>query len=177
MSLKLFAVSSLLAFSRLVLATGEGTEVAAESPISGTDTVHGCYSYVDNLTLNSTNEFNSQGACATICRDLGKYVGATQAEDCYCGDEYPPLNTLVDDDECTEPCPGYGTEACGGIDTWTVYNTGVRVSVANEANITDTSSTSASSSVAASTTSQAVSTSAGMSWPYIFIFICFILIQ
>ncbi|KAK9418283.1 hypothetical protein SUNI508_08244 [Seiridium unicorne] len=162
MSLKLFAVAGLMAFSRLALAVSEGTEKGAEEPISGTDTVHGCYSNVDNLTLNSTNEFNSQGACAKICRALNMNVGASQAKDCYCGDEYPPLNTLVDDSECTEPCPGYGDDACGGIDTWTVYNIGVRVSVANEPNITESSTSSSTSPTAQSTTSQAVVTSAGV---------------
>jgi cell wall integrity and stress response component len=160
MSLRLLAISGLLAFSNLVHAASTATEVAAEDPVSGTDTVHGCYSNIDNLVFNQTYEFNSQGACAGFCRDMGKYVGATQAKDCYCGDEYPALNTLASDDECTEPCPGYGTQACGGIDTWTVYNTGVRVSVANAANITDTSSTASSASTAAAT-SQAVVTSAG----------------
>lgn len=162
MSLKLYAVSGLMAFANLARATG--TEVAAQTPVTGTDTVHGCYSNIDNLTFNGTYEFNTQGACAGYCRDLGKYVGAALSKDCYCGDEYPPLNTLVSDDQCTEPCPGYDQQACGGIDTWTVYNTGVRVSVANAANITDTSSTT-SSAAADATSSQSVSTSAGLSTP------------
>lgn len=161
MSLKYMAVSGLLALFSIVCAASEGTEVAAEDPISGTDTVHGCYGNIDNLTLNGTSEFNTQGLCAGNCRTMGKYVGAALAKDCYCGDEYPPLNTMVSDDECTEPCPGFGTEACGGIDTWTVYNTGVRVSVANAANISDTSS-SASSAAAAASTQAVVQTSAGV---------------
>ncbi|KAH6653237.1 hypothetical protein BKA67DRAFT_536924 [Truncatella angustata] len=164
MSLKLVTLSGLLAFSKLVLATGAATEVAASAPTSGTDTVHGCYSNIDGLTFNGTYEFNAQGKCAGYCRDLGLYVGASNAQDCYCGSEYPALNTLVDDSECTEPCPGFGQEACGGADTYTVYNTGVRVTVKNADNITDTSSSSSSSSTAASSTTSkaAVSTSAGV---------------
>lgn len=160
MSLKFLAISGLMAFSSNFARASTGTEVAAQDPVSGTDTVHGCYSNIDNLVFNQTYEFNTQGACAGFCRAMGKYVGATSSRDCYCGDEYPALNTLVSDDECTEPCPGYGQQACGGIDTYTVYNTGVKVSVANSANITDTSSTATS---AAATSTQAVSTSAGLS--------------
>jgi cell wall integrity and stress response component len=156
MSLRFIALTGLLALTNVVRATT--TEVAAEDPVKGTDTVHGCYGNVDNLTLNSTNEFNTQGLCSTACRGMSKAVGAAYSSDCYCGDEYPPLNTLLDDSECTEPCPGYDTQACGGINAWTVYNTGEKVSVASADNITESSS----SSSASSTTSQAVMTSAGM---------------
>ncbi|KAI0149358.1 hypothetical protein BJ166DRAFT_61387 [Pestalotiopsis sp. NC0098] len=158
MSLRFIALSGLLAFSNLVRADDQGVEVAAESPVKGTDTVHGCYGNVDNLVLNGTDEFNTQGSCSTACRGMSKAVGASYSSDCYCGDEYPPLNTLLDDSDCNEPCPGYGTEACGGINAWTVYNTGEKVSVANTDNITESSS----SSSASSTTSQAVMTSAGV---------------
>lgn len=158
MSIKYIALSGLLAFCN-VRATG--TEKSAQSPVSGTDTVHGCYSNIDNLVFNQTSEFNTQGLCAGFCRSMGKYVGASQAKDCYCGEEYPALNTLTSDSDCTEPCPGYDTEACGGIDTWTVYNTGVRVSVANAANISDSSSS--TSTPSATSTQAVVQTSAGRS--------------
>jgi cell wall integrity and stress response component len=160
MSIRLFTVSALMAAVRLASAS-TGTEVAASDPITGTDTVHGCYSDLGNLVFNQTYLYNSQGACAGFCRDMGKYVGASQAKDCYCGDKYPAKNTLVDDSECTEPCPGFGSQACGGVDTWTVYNTGVRVSVADEANTTSTSSTATSGADA--TSSQSVVTVSGMS--------------
>ncbi|KAI1871553.1 uncharacterized protein JN550_004547 [Neoarthrinium moseri] len=157
MSLRLFTVSALLAVSSLVSAT---KEVAASEPKVGTDTVHGCYSSLGNLVLNATSKFNTQGLCATACRGMDKVVGASFSESCYCGDKYPPKNTLVDDSECTEPCPGFGDEACGGLDTFTVYNTGVRVSVADEANTTDSSATASSGPDA--TSSQSVATVSGV---------------
>ncbi|ORY60847.1 uncharacterized protein BCR38DRAFT_348970 [Pseudomassariella vexata] len=152
MSLRLRLLSTLLVAFNPVWATGAGEEVAATDPILGTDTVHGCYSSLGSLVKNATIEFNSQGSCAEACRSMGKYVGASNANDCYCGDKYPPLNTLVDDSECTEPCPGFGAQACGGIDTYTVYNTGVKVSVADSANLTTSSS---SSSVGTTSTTAA----------------------
>lgn len=107
------------------------TEAQAEDPVLGTETVHGCYSSVGSLTLNRTNEFNTEGSCATACRGGGFAVAASQAMDCYCGAEYPAENTLVDDAECNEPCPGYPNESCGGIDAYTVYNTGLVLHVAS----------------------------------------------
>lgn len=127
----------------LVAATtvaADATETPAQNPVLGTDTVHGCYSSMGSLVFNQSTTFNTQGLCTAYCRDMGSSVAAAQSKDCYCGDKYPPKNTLVDDSECTEPCPGYDTQVCGGYDTWTVYNTGVRISVSDEANTSDTSS-------------------------------------
>lgn len=107
------------------------TETQAEDPVLGTETVHGCYASVGSLTSNGTNEFNTEGSCATACRGGGFAVAASQAEDCYCGAEYPAENTMVDDAECNEPCPGYPNESCGGIDAYTVYNTGLVLHVAS----------------------------------------------
>lgn len=148
MSLRLFAISALLALAPVVRAA-TGVEQTATTPILGTDTVHGCYSSLGELKLNGTDEFNSQGACAGACRTRNKNVAASNAKDCYCGDKYPPKNTLVDDSECTEPCPGYDAQACGGLNTYTVYNTGVKVSVADSDPVS--SSSSASSSTATDT--------------------------
>jgi cell wall integrity and stress response component len=153
MSLRLFTISALLAAARLVSATDQGVEQNATKPVLGTDTVHGCYSSKGSMVLNSTNGFNSQGSCNIACRAMSKNVGATQASDCYCGDEYPPLNLLTTNDKCAEPCPGYGTQACGGLNTWTVYNTGLVVSVAEMANVTVDAS--ASASAGADATAQA----------------------
>lgn len=158
MSLRLFTLSAILAAARLVAA--DAAETPAQDPVLGTDTVHGCYSSYGSMVFNSSSTFNTQGLCTEACRNLNKNTAATQSKECYCGDKYPAKNLLVDDSECTEPCPGYDTQVCGGADTWTVYNTGVRVSVSDEANATDTSSTSSSSS--STTTAAAVVTVSGM---------------
>ncbi|KAH8668633.1 hypothetical protein BX600DRAFT_510710 [Xylariales sp. PMI_506] len=160
MSLKTFAVAAALAGLQLVSAatsTATNLELPSATPVLGTDTVHGCFSSVGSLVFNQTDSFNSQGACAGFCRDMGKYVGASQAKDCYCGDTYPPENTLVDDSKCSEPCPGYDTQACGGLNTWTVYNTGVLVEVAYDANVTSTTTSTSAGSTATDSSSAVTS--------------------
>ena len=114
------------------------------------------------MVLNGTVDFNTQGKCNEICRALNKLTAASYATDCYCGDKYPPLNTILADDKCDEPCPGFGTEACGGLNAFTIYNTGVRVSVADDANSTSSSTSSVESAGSTKTTQPAVVTVSGM---------------
>ncbi|KAI1452164.1 hypothetical protein F4805DRAFT_45447 [Annulohypoxylon moriforme] len=149
MSLRQFTVAAVLALATLSTAT---KEKAPQDPIVGTDTVHGCYKSVGTMTHQNTDNFNSQGACAGLCRSKNFVAGASNSVDCWCGDEYPNKADLVDDDQCTEPCPGFGDDACGGLDTYTVYNTGKRVSVgeASEAGSSSSSSTSSKTSSASS---------------------------
>jgi cell wall integrity and stress response component len=104
-------------------------EQSAEDPVIGETTIHGCYSSVGKLQLNESYTFNTQSSCAEVCGGTGAYVAATQGESCYCGSEYPPVSTLVDDSQCDEPCPGYAMDACGGTKTFTVLNTGIKVTV------------------------------------------------
>ncbi|KAI1097976.1 hypothetical protein F4804DRAFT_142339 [Jackrogersella minutella] len=152
MSLRQFTVAAVLAFASLSTAT---KEKAPQTPITGTDTVHGCYKSYGTMTHMNTDNFNSQGACAGLCRSKDFVAGASNAEDCWCGNEYPNKADLVDDDQCTEPCPGYGDDACGGLDTYTVYNTGKRVSVGEAAQPGSSSSSSSSASKTASSSSAA----------------------
>ncbi|KAI2471108.1 hypothetical protein F4781DRAFT_142747 [Annulohypoxylon bovei var. microspora] len=166
MSLRQFTVAAVLAFATLSTAT---KEKAATDPIVGTDTVHGCYKSVGTMKHQNTDDFNSQGACAGVCRTNGYVAGASNSVDCWCGDEYPNKADLVDDDQCTEPCPGFGDDACGGLDTYTVYNTGKRVSVgeASEAGSSSSSSTSSKTSSASSpaSTSDTIETITASSEP------------
>ncbi|KAI1082426.1 hypothetical protein F5B20DRAFT_502668 [Whalleya microplaca] len=142
MSLRQVTVAAILAFASISSAT---KEKAASDPVLGTDTVHGCYKSKGELTLQISADFNSQGKCAETCRAKQFTVGATNARDCYCGMKYPNKQTMTDDSECTEPCPGFGDDACGGLDTYTVYNTGVKVSV-GESDLASSSTSSAESS-------------------------------
>ncbi|KAL7619544.1 Protein SLG1 [Parahypoxylon ruwenzoriense] len=155
MLLRQFSVAAVLALVTVSTAT---KQKAPENPISGTDTVHGCYKSVGTMTIEDSIKFNSQGECAGLCRSKGMTTGASNAHDCYCGNEYPNKADLVDDDQCTEPCPGFGDEACGGLDTFTVYNTGVRVSV-GEADQPGSSSSSSTSTPEKTTASSSVPTS------------------
>lgn len=149
MSLKLWAVTALLAVSPLVSAVG--TQKPPQQPVLGTDTVHGCYKSKGSMTKEGSGQFMSQGYCATACRKLKKSVGATSSSDCFCGDKYPPKSTLTKDEECSEPCPGFDEDACGGLDTFTVYNIGVRVSVGEDEDPSSSSSAGPEKTSAAST--------------------------
>lgn len=132
--------------------TAANLEEPSAAPTLGAQVVQGCFNSWGNLIFNSTPSFNSKSACAVdICYAGGFKVAATSGgNQCYCGDEYPPENALVDDSKCDTPCPGYGVQACGGIDFYTVYNTGIMLSVKNSPE--NDTSTSASPSVVASST-------------------------
>lgn len=136
-------------------ATSANLEEPSAAPTLGAQIVQGCFNSWGNLIFNSTPDFNTKSACAVdLCYAGGFKVAATSGgNQCYCGNEYPPKNSLVDDSKCDVPCPGYGVQACGGIDFYTVYNTGIMLSVqyATE-NDTSSASGSATPSVVASST-------------------------
>ncbi|KAI1432978.1 hypothetical protein GGR50DRAFT_547507 [Xylaria sp. CBS 124048] len=161
------AIRQLTAVALLALAAfanaddKKGVETPAQSPILGTDTVAGCYSSLGDMTKDNTNKFNTQGACAGTCRDKGLPVGATYADTCFCGTKMPNKKTLLPDSTCNEPCPGFDPQACGGLNAFTVYNTGVLFNVA-EAEL-PSSSVSTSSATSTSTTQSAAETSVASS--------------
>lgn len=135
-------------------ATSANLEEPSAAPTLGAQIVQGCFSSWGNLVFNSTPSFNTKSACAhDLCYAGGFKVAATSGgNECYCGSEYPPEDDLVDDSKCDVPCPGYGTQACGGINFYTVYNTGIMLSVSNSAPNDTSASSSATPSVVASST-------------------------
>jgi cell wall integrity and stress response component len=134
--------------------TAANIEEPSAAPTLGAQVVQGCFSSWGNLIFNSTPSFNSKSACAVdICYAGGFKVAATSGgNQCYCGDEYPPKDSLTDDSDCNTPCPGYGLQACGGIDFYTVYNTGIMLSVSFSPENDTSASGSATPSVVASST-------------------------
>jgi cell wall integrity and stress response component len=128
MAVKHFSIAAVLAAATLV--SSANLQPAREEPVLGSDKPAGCFSSIGELQLIQPQpDFNSRGKCNQICRELEKYVAGMYSDDCYCGDKYPPKSTLVDDEECNEPCPGINQEACGGLDTYSIYNTGQKVAV------------------------------------------------
>ncbi|ROV94754.1 hypothetical protein VMCG_08835 [Cytospora schulzeri] len=138
-------------------ATTSNIEEPSAVPTLGAQVVQGCFSSWGNLIFNSTTQYQSKSACAfDVCYSGGFPVAATSGgNECYCGTEYPPKDTLTDDSNCNTPCPGYGQQACGGIDFWTVYNTGIKLSIHyaedNDTASATSSGTSTASVVASST--------------------------
>lgn len=129
--LRQLAFAAVLACGPLMAAAqSQGVQQPIKPPVLGTDTVHGCYSSKGSLDDGVVIPYNSQGKCNILCRDkLKKSVAATYSGTCYCGDEYPASSSLIAPGKCNEPCPGFGDEACGGLNAFTVYNSGLRVSV------------------------------------------------
>lgn len=39
-------------------------------------------------------------------------MALSEGSNCWCGDELPAEDTLVDDDKCDTPCDGYDKEMC-----------------------------------------------------------------
>ncbi|KAK7433068.1 Protein SLG1 [Neonectria magnoliae] len=71
---------------------------------------------------------------------------------CYCADTYPARVCQLDDDQCDYPCPGYPMEACGSLNgAFSVFNTGLEVTVEND----DDKPTSSSFTSASTTTANA----------------------
>lgn len=100
-------------------------------PVIEQITNQGCFNSSLGLQLINDNlEFNSDGNCGQLCKSKDYPVGATSGgQACWCGNEYPPENTRVDDGECNIGCTGFNKFACGGLDTWSVYNTGLKLAV------------------------------------------------
>ncbi|KAK8050131.1 hypothetical protein PG994_011861 [Apiospora phragmitis] len=160
MLFKSFVLAAVFAASA---AADVGVQKPAQEPSVGPDTVHGCYSSKGSLESAGSSQFQSQGECAATCRKLQKPVGASQVDQCWCGDTYPPKSSLTKDSACGEPCPGFDADACGGLNAWTVYNIGIRRQVADDPDPSTSSSkppTKATSTAPAAVTSSAAASSA-----------------
>ncbi|KAI1264610.1 hypothetical protein F5Y18DRAFT_75070 [Xylariaceae sp. FL1019] len=147
------AVLTLSTLTSAATATSKGVELPSSAPELHVPTVHGCYSSLGLLKLNTTYIYNTQSWCTELCFNNTMPVAASYATSCYCGDKYPNEKFLVDDTKCNEPCPGFDEQACGGLDTYTVYNTGVVVGVDEYA--VNAGEETTTSSVASSTTTSA----------------------
>lgn len=166
MKAMIFAATALLALAEAIPEVGSsrpmqhnkrGVQRPAEMPRLGAQTSQGCFKSSGNLKLiNATVKYNSIGGCAEkICLPLKYPVGATMGgSQCFCGDEYPPKADLVDDSNCNYDCTGYDQEACGGINFWSVYNTGVAL-VVDYAEVSSSSTKSTAAPTSAASTSAA----------------------
>jgi cell wall integrity and stress response component len=144
--------------------TSKGVPVPSALPMKGALRSQGCWAGKgDTWELVPTLEYPSSGSCSDYCTPLNYTVIATHAEECFCGDDYPPEDKSVDDSKCNYPCPGFDPEACGGIGspaTYGVYNTGVKIDVPFADDSTTTSSGSSSTPTATNTESTTESSQA-----------------
>ncbi|KAF4956993.1 hypothetical protein FGADI_3405 [Fusarium gaditjirri] len=104
-----------------------------QEPSLGQVTSHGCYNMQSaTLTHKKLESMNSVDQCARYCRREDKPVAAVQSGWCLCSDTYPAKSARVDDTQCTNWCPGWSREACGGRRTWSVVNTGIATNVVDD---------------------------------------------
>ncbi|KLU85498.1 hypothetical protein MAPG_04521 [Magnaporthiopsis poae ATCC 64411] len=138
--------------------TEKGLQRKPMRPIPSDATVQGCFSSGLGLKMvNQSVQYNTMGKCGKeICNVLGYKVGASyQGTQCWCGNQYPPASSLVDDKQCNIPCPGYDWDACGGPSAFTVYNTGVELyGISNAAEASSTTTTSSPTAKATQSTTQ-----------------------
>ena len=52
------------------------------------------------------------------------FAGVQWGRECFCGNEAPPTETIVDQDECNWPCSGDQDLVCGALWRMNVYETG-----------------------------------------------------
>lgn len=144
------ATSLATTFVALLMASPSHALDGAQNP-----TYQGCYSSDQGLTYNDTDIYQSRGACQLVCFPLGKAVMAmTGGNECYCGDEMPPLSTKVDDSKCSAPCVGWTPDNCGSPSGSTpvyyaVWNAGLKSVVTNAPASSASSGASSTSSSAA----------------------------
>ncbi|KAK4664567.1 Protein SLG1 [Podospora pseudopauciseta] len=110
--------------------------VAVQKPIEdarlNAQTNQGCFkSAGNNMTFVTVIQYNSIGECALkTCVPKGFTAAATTGgNQCWCGYKYPPEDDLVDNKKCDVGCTGFGEEACGGKNYFSVYNTGLTLDV------------------------------------------------
>ncbi|KAF9768880.1 hypothetical protein IL306_013774 [Fusarium sp. DS 682] len=109
-----------------------------QEPRFGHVTSHGCYNMESaTLTHKKLESMNSMEQCANYCKREDKPVAAVQRGWCLCSDTYPAKSAKVDDAQCSNWCPGWSREACGGKGTWSVMNTGIPVNVADDESETE----------------------------------------
>ncbi|KAI7778484.1 hypothetical protein LA080_002088 [Diaporthe eres] len=135
-------ISLLLSLGQLA-AAGQTLDVRKD----GSETQCYVFDAVDN---EHTLAFNTFSACAEECLQSDQFVIAMRESGCFCLDSLPPDDKKVDASECTEPCPGYALNTCGGKPGY--YSVGTfDASDFDTSNTTNTTST--SSDTASSTTS------------------------
>ena len=104
-------------FQPLVLAALAGYSQVA---LAYTPRFIGCYKAAQGMKKLGENEFQSMGICAKTCVDEniaggGKgfsVLGMTEETLCYCSNLVPNDVLKVDDDKCSQKCPGSGAETC-----------------------------------------------------------------
>ena len=83
------------------------------------------------LPINAVPEWNNLGGpfpsntparCIEACQDQGfLFAGVQYGNECWCGNDAPPEDKIVNMMECNYPCPGDSSQKCGGFWRMNVY--------------------------------------------------------
>lgn len=128
--------------------------VNAQSPVSAPSNIpqlgrpvsQGCFNTKGNMTAldpQIPGERMSSGSCTLACKDAGWWLAGLHGPQCLCGMAIPPESASVADSKCNAPCSSYPQEACGGKDTYTIFNLGLNI---DPPTYSESSSTTAASS-------------------------------
>ena len=74
---------------------------------------------------------NTPMECKRRCKEESDgyaYAGVQDGDLCFCGNDPPPSNALVNVTECNTPCSGDGDMKCGGTQRMNVFATGFELS-------------------------------------------------
>lgn len=83
----------------------------------------GCYSSLpSSFSGGSQYQYQTSSYCASQCSSHS-YFALTEGSTCICGDDAPDSSDLTD--TCTIGCFGFGSQTCGGSDSYDVYSNGV----------------------------------------------------
>ncbi|KAK7936579.1 WSC-domain-containing protein [Apiospora aurea] len=96
--------------------------LAAACAVAQAETFVGCSSKAVS-SMSFTSQFMSWGQCADGCkkRACGSPTAmAISGEVCHCG-KLPDQDDFVDEALCDTPCPGFGSDKCGGKNTFSIF--------------------------------------------------------
>lgn len=113
-------LSALAATALVSMASAESSSSKIVSIPTPTKTVAaaamhtiGCFETGVPLEDHGEGEFVTAGSCQQICLGLDKDVlGLSLGTHCWCGDEYPPKKSQVDNSTCDTTCSGDDRTIC-----------------------------------------------------------------
>ena len=77
---------------------------------------------VPGFDLGGPFPSNTPTRCIAACGDQGfLFAGVQTGHECWCGNDAPPENKIVPQEECVDSCSGDSAQICGGFWRMNVY--------------------------------------------------------
>ena len=160
--------SAAVSTSSAAATTTSAPVIPTHVPSVGTCSRIGCYTEATNdraLTPFAFTDYvdMSPEICGALCPGYD-YFGVEYGGECYCGNTINAGSTLMDDSECSFPCPGYPGELCGAGNRLDMYFCGTTSSSSSVTSSTSSAAVSSSSSAAVTTSTESSSSSRYVLW-------------